>query len=172
MTKRQARITELLGLVKIERDEAKKKTLADELKRLADEERAALTAPPKAPTPWYMPGLEAKFGSKQAKVLRAWQGGNGVWFYAVDAKLGMPFGLGDGEHTLSQVELREKLAGELGTLMPQQAFPRGVTIFRGGKGGFVVSATVNAQGEYVYQLQGWPNAVTQTELLAILRQAA
>lgn len=173
MASRQARIAELLGLVKAEADPGKKQALVDELRRLAQEEQAALqaAAAPTAPQPTYPIGLEASFGDKWVKILEAWRVPDGSWSYAVDARLGMLFGLGDGKHTLTEAEIRGRLAEALGPLQPGQAFPRGIKIYRNGQGGLVTGASPGAGGAWTYQLQGWPNAVTQAELQAILRRA-
>ena len=173
MANRQARIAELLGLVKAEADAGRKRALQDELVKLAKEEQAALqaAAAPTAPQPTYPIGLEASFGDKWVKILEAWRVPDGSWSYAVDARLGMLFGLGDGKHTLTEAEIRGRLAEALGPLQPGQAFPRGIKLYRNGQGGLVTGASPGPGGAWTYALQGWPNAVTQAELQAILRRA-
>ena len=175
MTQRQQRLVQLQGIIKADTSEGKSATKAEqeELRKLALEEKAALVAAqtPAKPQPIYPIGLEASFGGKWVKILNAWQDAGGRWFYQVDAKLGLPFGMADGEHTLSQDDIRAKLIDALGAMAPTQAYPRGISIFRNGKGGLVESAAPGPAGEYVYNLRGWPNAVGEGQMLAILRQA-
>ena len=174
MTARQARLTELLKLVKTETDAAKKQALADELKKLAQEEQAALkaAAAPAAPQPTYPVGLEATFGGKWVKILQAWQTApGGPWSYAVDAKLGMLFGVGDGKHTLTEAEVRGRLAEALGAFPPGQAYPAGLTVYRHGQGGVIERVAPGGAGGFTDTVRGWPNAVSQDELQAILRRA-
>jgi hypothetical protein len=173
MTQRQQRITDLLGLVKAEKDAARLGVLKAELVKLAQEESAAIKAVPAAPQPTYPIGMEASFGGKWVKILKAWQtSAGGPWTYQVDAKLGMLFNVGNGTHTQTEAEIRSRLADALGSMGQGQAFPRGIVIYRNGQGGQVVAvSSPGASGEWGYSIQGWPNPVSQSELQAILRRA-
>ena len=173
MTARQQRITDLLGLVKAEKDVAKKQALAEELKKLAQEESAALkTIEAKAAKgPFYMPGLQAKFGKITANITEAHQDAQGAWHYTTVLS-GTPFGLKDGSYPSSETDLRQQLSQRLNQPLAQgQAYPAGLEVYRGGQGGLVQSVMRNAAGEFVYQMRGWPNTVTQAELLGVLSRA-
>lgn len=172
MTARQQRITDLLGLVRAEKDATKLEALKAELVKLAKEEKAALVATPATPQPTYPVGLVAKFGKREATITGARPDGKGSWIYTVDLKSGEFLNLGSGTYTKTEAEVRDALASELGPLALGQAYPRGISVFRRGKGGVIVAVSApGASGEYVYSLQGWPNPVSQNELGSILRQA-
>jgi len=173
MTQRQQRITDLLGLVKTEKDAAKLTALKAELVKLAQEESAALKAAEAkaAKGPFYMPGLQAKFGKITANITEAHQDAQGAWHYTTVLS-GTPFGLKDGTYPSSETDLRQQLSERLNQpLAVGQAYPAGLEVYRRGQGGVVQNVTKNAAGEFVYQIQGWPNAVTQSELLGILARA-
>ena len=133
--------------------------------------RVAPTSQPKAPTPAepiYPIGLEAKLGGRQARIVKSWVDAQGVVQYAVDLKLGLLFGAGDGVHTVSEAKLRETMASETKqSLALDQAFPAGVQIFRNGQGG-VIDSVVKQDGMWVYQIHGWPTSTPQAQLLQIL----
>jgi hypothetical protein len=163
------RIMELQVVVKGDSSAGKTATKAEqaELQRLAAEVAAELKQPA------YPLGMEATFSGKWVKILKAWQvDGKGPWSYQIDAKLGLFMGLGDGTHTVTEEEIRQRLTDALGPMAPGQAYARGVTVMRNGKGGLIQTVTQDPRtGEFCYQLQGWPNAVAQSELTAIMRAA-
>jgi hypothetical protein len=145
--------------------------LKNELAERAQAEQAAKKAAEAAAAkgPMYPVGLEATFGGKWVKIIQAWQEkAGGPWSYAIMAKLGMAFGLGDGKHTQTEAEIRSRIAGALGAMAPGQFYPAGLQVFRNGQGGLIEKVTKNADGTFSYQLRGWPNTVTQSELQGIL----
>jgi hypothetical protein len=171
MTQRQQRITDLLGLVKAEKDATKKLALAEELKKLALEEKAALVAPPAVPQPLYPVGLKISFGKRKATITAAYQDAQGVWQYTAYVESGEVFGLGTKSYNFDEASLRANLQKEVGPIQPGQAFVPNVTVYRNGQGGLIQRAEKNASGVWIYSLSGWPNPVSQDELGAILRRA-
>jgi hypothetical protein len=147
-----------------------------ELQRLAREEIAwrEQRRATESKLPVYPVGMEATFGGKWIKILKAWQnGGTGPWSYQIDAKLGMFLGLGDGQHTLTETEIRSRLTDALGAMGAGQAYARGLNIVRNRVGGLVESATQDPKtGEWHYTLKGWGAApIAQSELTAAMRAA-
>ena len=172
MTARQQRITDLLGLVKVEKDAAKLAALKAELVKLAQEESAALKAVPTTPQPLYQVGLEVRFGKRKAKITAAQQDAQGVWQYTAYVESGELFGIGTKSYNFNEAQLRQAMQKEVGVIRPGQFAVAGVTVYRNGQGGTIVAVSnPGASGEFVYTIQGWPNAVTQSELLSILRRA-
>lgn len=174
MNQRIMEIQRLSAAIEAEPDAAKKKTLVDQRAKLAAEELAKARADAaikatldKAPQPPYPVGLVAKFGKREATITRAWQDDQG-WHFKVDLKTGELFGLGSGTYDVTEAELRQRLADELGALAPGQLYPRGIYVMRGGKGG-VVDAVERDGETFRYTLRGWGAPVGQGELAALLR---
>lgn len=171
---REQEIRKLAAQIVAEKDAKRALALKAELAKLAqaeiDARKAAAAEAAKVPQPMYPVGLEARFGSRRATITGAKQGADGAWEYTVDLKAGMPLDLGDGTYNLSEAELRQRVAEELGPVAAGQAYPKGILIMRRGRGGLV--ETVEAKdGGFSYQLRGWPTPVTQVELQELLRGA-
>lgn len=151
-----------------EKDAAKKAKLKARLDAEIARRKAVEAA---APRPLYPVGLEARFGKRRAVIIAA-AAVDGRLVYVIDLEAGEFLGLGDGRYERTEAELRATLADEVGQpLEDGQAFPQGVAVYRNGQGG-AIEAVVrdDARGGWVYTLAGWPRAVTQDELLTVLRR--
>lgn len=148
-----------------EQDPAKKAGLKATLDAEIARRKAA------APRPLYPVGLEARFGKRRA-VITGYAVVNDVPTYTIDLAAGEFLGLGDGIYVRTETELRATLAGEVGQPLTEgQAFPQGIAVYRNGQGGIIEAASRDdARGGWLYAIAGWPRAVTQDELLALLRK--
>lgn len=151
-----------------EKDAQKKAALRARLDAEIARREAVAAAEPR---PLYPVGLEARFGRRRA-VIAATAVVDGALVYVVDLEAGEFLGFGDGRYERTEAELRAQLAGEVGQpLVDGQAFPAGVAVYRNGRGGVITAVERDAaRGGWLYALAGWPRAVTQGELLAILRK--
>lgn len=151
-----------------ETDPTKKAELRARLDAEVARRQAAEAA---APRPLYPVGLEARFGKRRAVIVST-AVADGKLIYVIDLQAGELFGLGDGRYERTEAELRATLAGEVGQpLVDGQAFPAGIAVYRNGQGGVIQAAVKDdARGGWVYTVSGWPRAVTQAELLAVLRR--
>lgn len=158
----------VLAELAAETDAQKKAALKAKLDAEIARRKAVVAA---APQPLYPVGLEARFGKRRA-VIAGTAVVNGALVYVVDLEAGEFLGLGDGRYERTEAELRATLAGEVGQpLADGQAFPAGVAVYRNGQGGAIQAVTRDdAKGGWLYTIIGWPRAVTQQELLAILRK--
>ena len=132
---------------------------------------AAPAAP--LPLPRYPVGLEMRFQGKKATIKKAWQDGQSGWHFLVDVDAGMPLGIGNmKDKAVSEQFVRDTLANQLKqTLAPDQAFPLGVEVYRGGKGGLIEAVSRSPEGLFVYRVRGWDSLVTQGKLLDELVKA-
>lgn len=153
---RLARITELS--TKTTRTAAE----TAELQQLARAELAAQATPP------YPVGLVAKFSKREATITNARRDTVRGWSFTVDLKAGEFLGLGDGTYELTEAELRQHLIDELGAMRTGQLYPKGITVSRNNVGGTVTAVALGGDGGFTYALAGWPRAVSQDELRAIL----
>jgi hypothetical protein len=153
----------------------KQKVLKAQLvEKAAAEVAAARKAEDKAAGgPMYPVGLEAKFSGKAARIKKAWQDGQGNWHYVVDLETGLPWPANKlKDKQISEVALRQQLAERGGIyLQPGQAYGQGIEIYRNGQGGYIEKAEKNSTGHWLYTVRGWPNPVTQNEILGILTRA-
>lgn len=177
-------IQKLSTAMAAEPDPAKKQALAAERAKLAAEELAAQKAAAAAPKPSakdaiaatlargpqspYPQGLVAKFGKREATILRTWQDGQGGWHFKIDLKSGEFLNLGSGVYDVSEATLREHLQKELGAMAPGQLYPQGIYVMNQGKGGVIERVERNGD-RFQYHLRGWPQPVAQADLNALLR---
>jgi len=129
---------------------------------------AAPAAP--LPLPPYPVGLKAKFQGYWITFRKAWQDGQGGWHYEVDiATWAVQVAT---NKAVSAQFIRDTIANQMKQhLAPDQAFPSGIEVWYGRKGGMIESVFRNSDGLWVYRLKGWPNAVTQGQLLDELVKA-
>jgi hypothetical protein len=154
-----------------EADPAKKATLKQQIDAEIAARKAAEAEAAKRPKPLYPVGLQVQFGKRKATITEAHQDAQGAWHYTIALLAGEFLGLGDGSYQVSEADMRAKVAGEVGQqLAPGQAFPQGVAVYRNGQGGMVSKVAQDAAGAWQYTIAGWPNTVTQEQLLAILRK--
>ena len=127
---------------------------------------------PAVPQPLYQVGLEVRFGKRKAKITAAQQDAQGVWQYTAYVESGELFGIGTKSYNFNEAQLRQAMQKEVGVIRPGQFAVAGVTVYRNSQGGTIMAVSQpGASGEFVYTIQGWPNPVSQSELLAILRRA-
>ena len=155
-------MTRLARITELSTKPTRTATETAELQRLAREELDAIK------TPNYPVGLHAGFGKRQALITAARRDPAGGWHFTVDLKAGEFLGLGDGTYEVTEAELRQRLADELGVMRAGQLYPVGIEIERNGVGGKVTAVALGGAGGYTYALTGWPRAVTQDELRAFL----
>ena len=178
-------IQKLSTAMAAETDPAKKQAIAAERAKLATEElaaqKAAAMAPPKVtakdaiaatlargPVPPYPQGMVAKFGKREATILRAWQDGQGGWHFKIDLKSGEFLNLGSDVYDVNEATLREHLQKELGAMAPGQLYPSGIYVMNQGKGGVIERVERNGD-QFQYHLRGWPQPVSQADLNVTLR---
>ena len=151
----------------------KQKALKNELAERAQAEQAAKKAAEAkaAAGPMYPKDLDVRFGKRKAVITEAHQDGQGNWHYTAKVDSGELWGIGSGTYQFSEADMRQKIQAEVGPLQPGQFAVAGVTVYRHGQGGYIQKAEKNAAGEWQYTIQGWPNAVAQSELQGILVRA-
>jgi len=152
--------------------EKQKALKAQLVERAAVEVAAARKAEDKAAGgPMYPVGLDIRFGKRQATITEAHQDAQGAWHYTANVNSGEWRNIGGGKKQFSESWVRDAVQKEVGVLQPGQAFTTGVSVYRNGQGGEILKAEKNPTGHWLYTMRGWPNPVTQNELLGILTRA-
>jgi len=145
--------------------DAKKKA---ELKAKLDAEiarRKAVEAElAKRPKPLYPVGSSATIGNNVAVVTQAEFQGT-AWIYTVVINPGA-FIMTKTLSNVTENDIKKFLAEHVGQVVGP-AYPRGLTVFRNGQGGLIEDVKVDG-ATYSYQVKGWPNRVTESQLAAIL----